>query len=396
MKKVALLAGSSFSAAPIFFALKRRGLDVWVCGKVESDPCHQYADRSFFVDYSVREELLALVQAEAVDYLVPSCNDYSYMSCAWVAEKCDFPGYDSYDTALVVHTKAAFRGATKELGLPVPEASRVRSLVDLADQKLKLPLLVKPDDSFSGRGVTMIADLGDMQKALDDAVKYSRSGSVLVEEFVEGSLHSHSAFIRKGKVVFEVFVDEFCSVYPYQVDCSNHPSILSTDVKNSVRRSIEGLSSGLELADGLMHTQFIVSGSKFWLIETMRRGPGDLYGRLIELSTGVAYHDLLVAQYLREPIPAVPMNGEYRPCSRHTISVDQPVVVHSFSVDIPSIAVKMVPLKTSGEMLDVAPYDKLGLVFAEHRDASQMFEVTRNWTDYVSIQAFNGEDRADQ
>ena len=97
MAKVALLVGSSFSAAPLFFALKRRGLDVWVCGKVRDDPCHQYADRSFFSDYSVTAELANILKQEAVDYLVPSCNDYSYMSCATLAGRYGFPGFDQFD-----------------------------------------------------------------------------------------------------------------------------------------------------------------------------------------------------------------------------------------------------------------------------------------------------------
>src|SRR3954453_11126061 len=108
MAAKALLVGSSYSAVPIFFALKERGLEVWVVGKGEDEPCHKFSDRSFFVDYSKRDELLALAQSVPFDYLVPSCNDYSYPSAAWVTESCGFPGYDTYETALAIHTKRRF------------------------------------------------------------------------------------------------------------------------------------------------------------------------------------------------------------------------------------------------------------------------------------------------
>ena len=107
MKK-ALLVGSSFSAAPIFFSLKKRGLHVSVCGNQESDPCHQYSDDSFFIDYSDRDQLLQLLETEQFDYLIPTCNDYSYMSSAWAAQKIGFPGFDRYDVATTLHTKKYF------------------------------------------------------------------------------------------------------------------------------------------------------------------------------------------------------------------------------------------------------------------------------------------------
>ena len=67
MSGTALLVGSSFSAIPLFFALKRRGLRVEVCGNLPGDPCHQYADASHAIDYSDREALLAVARENAVE-----------------------------------------------------------------------------------------------------------------------------------------------------------------------------------------------------------------------------------------------------------------------------------------------------------------------------------------
>ena len=182
-------------------------------------------------------------------------------------------------------------------------------------------MLVKPDDSFSGRGMSKVTDPDDLPKALYDATKSSRSGEAIVEEFVDGNLHSHSAFIRGGDIIFDAFVDEFCTIYPYQVDCSNHPSALSPPIRDRVRKSVKKMVTALGLADGLLHTQFIVNETDVWLIELMRRGPGDLYGKLVELSTGVDYHDLMVRPYLDEALPSTVSAKKTDFCSRHTISV---------------------------------------------------------------------------
>ncbi len=74
---------------------------------------------------------------------------------------------------------------------------------------LRYPLLVKPSDSFSGRGVTKVFDRTELAAAVADARRNSRSAEVVIEEFIEGSLHSHSAFIKDQEIAFDVFVDEY-------------------------------------------------------------------------------------------------------------------------------------------------------------------------------------------
>ncbi|MGO4716386.1 ATP-grasp domain-containing protein [Bradyrhizobium sp. 2TAF24] len=387
MSKIALLVGSSFSAAPLFFALKRRGLDVWVCGNAKDDPCHQYADRSFYFDYSVAAELANFLKSESIDYLVPSCNDYAYMSCAAVAEQHGFAGFDRFDIAQVLHTKVSFRKFTEANGIPAPRARQLRSVDEVAAFDLAQPLLFKPDDSFSGRGMTKTSADADLSSVIEQALKVSRSGQVLVEEFVEGNLHSHTAFIEDGDIAFDTFVDEFCTVYPFQVDCSNHPTRLSAAIQDAVRAAIRRLVGALQLADGLLHTQFIADGTNVWLIECMRRCPGDLYGGLVERSTGVPYHDLVVAKYLGERYAVPPRNADLKPYSRHTISVTERVVAHSFSQNAPAKNVEVVQLKISGEVLEPAPYDKLAILFAEHHSREEMLEVAPRWASHVTIQA---------
>lgn len=387
MVKKALLVGSSFSAAPIFFTLKKRGLHVSVCGNHESDPCHQYSDSSFFIDYSNRDLLLRLVQTQDFDYLVPTCNDYSYMSSAWVAQQMGFPGFDSYNIATILHTKNTFREMTEKYQLPTPRLIRQKSGLSIKTDSLQFPLLVKPIDSFSGRGVTKVNTESELPAALQAALRSSRDSEVVVEEYVEGGLHSHSAFISKGKVALDFFVDEYCTIYPYQVNCSNHPSFLSEAIKSAVQVAVNQLASRLGLRDGLLHTQFIADGDRFWIIECMRRCPGDLFGSLVEMSTGVGYVDLFVRPFLGETVPSNLRVENHKYFGRHTISVNRSLTNYTFSHNIPSNSVHIVPLKSSGERLDVAPYDKLAILFAEYANRPAMFDITPRLADLITIKS---------
>ena len=385
MIKRALLVGSSFSAVPILFRLKSRNIHVSVCGSIAEDPCHGYADRSYFIDYSDKDALLRLVRAEGFDYIVPSCNDYSYMSCAWVAQHCGFSGFDSFDVADILHTKARFRRMMRDGGLRSPRFVHLDENAPVSSGDLTYPVLVKPTDSFSGRGVTKVGSPADLQHSVSHAVASSRSRGVVIEEFVDGNLYSHSAFIKDRNIAFDVFVDEFCTVYPYQVDCSCHPSSLSDQIKDAVRAETVKLMNHLNLTDGLLHTQFIASGGAFWIIECMRRCPGDLYYTMIELSTSVDYIDLYVKPFVQEEIPDVTAPSNPRCIGRHTISVSSPVAAFMYSHSIPAKEVRTVPLKESGKMLKAAPFDKLAILFAEFDSRDEMHKITPNLASHISI-----------
>jgi biotin carboxylase len=244
---------------------------------------------------------------------------------------------------------------------------------------------VKPIDSFSGRGMTKVERPTDLPQAIDNAFQASCSDEIVLEEFVDGELHSHSAFIQGGQVALDFFVDEFCTVYPYQVNCSNHPSVLNKRVRESVRVTINTLVTALGLTDGLLHTQFIADGNNFVIIECMRRCPGDLYGSLIELSTGVDYADLFVRPFLSRKMTTALPKQKNQCYGRHTISVSKPLINFSFSQSIPAANVDIVSLKGSGEQLNAAPFDKFAILFAEFEDIHTMLDVTPRLHEMVQI-----------
>lgn len=389
MAKKALLIGSSFSASPLFFALKRRGLHVTVCGNLKDDPCHQHADASAYFDYSQKEALLDFVNAHAFDYIVPSCNDFAYVSGNWVAHSTGrFPGWDTLETTTILHTKNAFRQFCEKHDLPAPQrlfggkAEDARS----ASGRFRYPLLVKPVDSFSGRGMSKVLSADRLDDALVAATRSSRSGEIVIEPFYEGNLHSHTAFIEDGVIFWDSFVDEFCTVYPYQVDCSNHPSRLGDQVRGNIRLAMQRMITAGGLADGLLHTQLIVSGDDFWIIECMRRAPGDLYGQLIERSTGVLHNDMYVAKFLGERYATPAPLLSQKLIGRHTISVSEPIeAAGGFRTAVSAIETAYIPLKDSGMKLGVAPYDKLGILFFEFEAIDELFKASPNFAEAVKV-----------
>ena len=344
MKKKVLLIGSSYSALPILFYLKEKGYKVSVCGAYKDDPAHLYADENFYIDYSNKEDLLNLCKKEKFNYLVPSCNDYAYNSASYVANRLGFVGFDNYETTMLLHTKDKLRRFLVTNGFSSPKIYG-----DL--KNIKYPILIKPVSQFSGRGIIKINSYEEIKKQKIDGF--------VIEEFIDGKLYSHSAFIENKRIKKDFFVREYCLTYEYQVDASYVINLDKKIVKN-IRYEIEKLAQELNLADGLLHTQFLLKDNRFYIIETMRRCPGDLYSVLINKSTNQNYIQNYVNPFIGQNIK-FNKDKRIKYVIRHTISVKDTLNFKSLSFHIKNF--EFYPLKTSGDIAKKAPYDKIGIFF---------------------------------
>jgi formate-dependent phosphoribosylglycinamide formyltransferase (GAR transformylase) len=359
MKKV-LLVGSSFNVMPLMKVLKNTNAEIVVCGAYKNDPLHQYSDDSIYADYSIKEELLNVVQNNHFDAIIPTCNDYSYISCSWVASQIGFSGFEPYEITKTIHEKDDFRKFCNLNNIKSPQMFSDESLIT----ENNFPLIIKPIDSFSGKGISIAQTSKELDTAIEKAKRASRTNNIIIEEFKQGTLHAITVFIENGNAKLNFVTDEFCSVYPYQVN-STCMSFLPEDMKENVFQEIEKIIRLLNLESGLMHVQFLVDGHDFWIIECTRRAPGDLYGKLIKLTTGIDYDELYVNNFLGKH--GVPKN-EYtiqKIMSKHTLTTNLEGVIESITFNIPCKNT-FIPLKNSCDVIKSAPYDRAGIVFSEY------------------------------
>jgi biotin carboxylase len=377
-----LLCDANFCVLPILQSIKSKGHTLSVVGSKLDDPAHFLADKSINLNYADIELLYKHISENKYDGVVPGCNDRSYMSLAYVAEKLNFKGFDDYETVLTIHHKDRFRAFAEQQKYPVPKAINNPDKIAL----LNFPVLVKPVDSFSGKGVNKAYTVDEFKAHWKEAEKFSLSGLVVAEEFVEGKLYSHSAFIKNKKIVIDFFVNEYCTVYPYQVNSSNVSARLSQHVQEGLQKWTEQFASDLDLCDGLIHTQFISDNETFSLIEIARRCPGDLYSQLIQKTTGINYAELYSLPFLGLELPECITKNESKFVSRHTVSVDKDCVFISSSLNVNSPCIQNIQLKYSGEPMKAAPFDKSGIYFIEHYTAEEMETLTEKLKDYVTLE----------
>ena len=356
--KRTLLVDTNRAAVPIYRELCHMGHDVWVVGSTPTETLAKLASNYVQLDYSDKDRLASFVKEQRFHYLVPGCTDLSYQVCAEIADG-SFPGIDNPASTNAINSKIEFRKTAADLGLPIP---RVFSLTEAADAE---SVIVKPVDSFSGRGMTVLQDpvSSELARASEVACKASKTGEAIIEEFVSGQLFSYSAFVWNGKVVADFVVQEDCTIYPFAVDTSRAVELSPGATLESLRRNICDLASSLRLANGLIHTQFVARGDHYWIIEVTRRCPGDLYSLLIEFSTGYPYAASYVAPFVGEvPKPRV-TGGIPERITRHTVTSKNGASLWGYRFNCPVDIRLFVPLATSGDFIDASPYGRAGIFF---------------------------------
>jgi biotin carboxylase len=367
-----LLVDVNRAAYPVYRALCGLGHDVWVVGGEPTEPLAKISPNYVPMDYSDADRLSAFVDQKGFDYLVPGCTDISYEVCAKI-NNGRFPGIESPATASAINTKSEFRAIAEKIRLPVP---RVLTLDEAVETE---PVIVKPVDSFSGRGITVLREhsRAQLESAFEAATKASKSGTGIVEEFVTGQLYSHSAFIRNGIVIADFIVREDCVASPFAVDVSRVERSFPAKMREALRDDIGRLSSALSLVDGLVHTQFIARGDAYWVIEMTRRCPGDIYALLIEFSTGYPYAESYAAPFIgRESQPPAPSAvGEW--IIRHTASSKYGESLWGFRFSRPVDIRLFVPMATAGEKLGAGPAGRAGIFFFRSSTEKEQDELYR-------------------
>jgi biotin carboxylase len=386
MQNVVIL-GASHAEVPLVRAIRQLGFRSVV---VSGDPAGLaigHADEFVQCDYSDVSGVAAVVAASESVGIVAGCNDFAAITASAIAEQFGFRGHDSPSTTRTVHLKSEFRQlcATLSLSSPKAEVFDEPSGAIAFCSKSTLPLIAKPVDLTGGKGIGIMRKTADVEQAVDAAFRASREKVVVIEEFVEGTLHSCCSIIRDQRVEFEFFADELMLDNPFLVAAATSPAIVSESVRRTLIKEVEALAQHLVLVDGLVHVQFILDHERPHIIEVCRRPPGDLYLELVRRSTGYDIAESIVAGILG--LPSRASRGATQPVLRQCVMANRNgrIVRVEFDAAFEPRVVSRIPLRVLPTVIENYLTEKTEIFFAEFDSVSEMRSVVGDIRRYVQI-----------
>ena len=274
-----LILNGSLSELPLIKKAKELGYYVITSGNAPELIGHRYADEYIPADYSDKEAILQLVKDNAIDRIVSPANDFGVISACYVAQTMGWPGHDTYQNALTLHHKDAFKMLIQEMGIRTPHSVVFHSKDEALDgiDDFNYPVIVKAVDLTGGKGIHRANNREEAIAAIENAYSISRSNNVVVEPYLTGVQQSIDTFVRDGKVIASVSNDCYMPMNPYLIQSETLPARGIEDIQDELHGIIEAICKRLSLVDGMFTLQYIICDGKPYVIEMMRRCLGNQF-----------------------------------------------------------------------------------------------------------------------
>jgi len=225
---------------------------------------------------------------EQVDFLITVCADQVLLVVAQVSEMLGLPCYIDYQTAVNVSDKTYMKRIFVEHGIPTSHYVQMRELDFEKIAHLEYPLVVKPVDAYSSRGVRKVTSRNELEIYFKEAAEISRSGEVIVEEFVSGDEISVDVYVEggKAKILCVSNSEKVADADRFVIFRGRYPVAASQEILDQIQVVAQQIADAFGLVDSPMLIQMINTGTRVSVLEFCARTGGNMKYLLIRRSCG--------------------------------------------------------------------------------------------------------------
>ena len=276
--------------------LKNRGITTILADMNEKVSARQYADVFYPVSVLDTEKVKEVAQIEQVDFVISVCADQVLQVAADVSEALGLPCYIDAVTAERVSKKSLMKKSFVEHGVPTSKFLIAARWQDVLLDGFAFPLIVKPIDSYSSRGVRKVCCLEDLHPAFEEAVRISRSNTAIIEEFVEGPELTVDVYVEDSTAHI-LCVSQLSKIGEdgkFVIHRTTNPAKISTAVMQEIQDAAQKIAEAFSLKNSPMLIQLIQKDDAISVVEfCARTGGGDKF-RLIKKVSGFDVVDAVV------------------------------------------------------------------------------------------------------
>lgn len=298
-KKLMLLGGIRY-LLPVIKAAHEQGYYVITADYLPDNIAHKYSDEYVNVSIIDKEAVLKVAREKEIDGIMSFGVDPGVIAASYVQNQMGLPSFGPFESVEILQNKDKFRAFLSQNGFNVPWAFSFDSVEEAFKNRAKFsyPLIVKPTDSAGSKGCTRVDEEAELNAALEYAIKYSISGKIIVEEFLEkkGCSSDTDSYAENGVLKFVSFsaqrFDEN-AVNPYTPAAYSWPSTFTVEEEQYLTSEIQRLITLLGMKTSVFNIETRVgTNGKPYIMELTPRGGGNRLCEMLRYATGV---DLITA-----------------------------------------------------------------------------------------------------
>lgn len=298
--------------------LKSRGITTVLCDMNEKVAARQFADKFYPVSVLDVEAVKKVAIEEKVDYILTVCADQVLEVVAKISEELGLPWYIDAKTAENVSKKSYMKTIFRDNGIPTTPFVILDEFDAEKISHLRYPVIVKPIDSYSSRGVKKVNDIEDLKQAFENAVAISRAKKAIVEEFAEGNEVTVDVYVENGKAHVLCMSDlyKINEGGKFVINRSRIPANISEDISCQIKETAQKIADAFGLKDCPMLIQLINDGKKINVVEFCARTGGGVKFLMIKKFSGFD----VVKAVVDLTLGIKPHVSEERPLQKYTVN----------------------------------------------------------------------------
>ncbi len=283
MKKIMVLGGSNCQLNAVKQA-KERGYATLVMDYYENPPAAAWADEHLQISSFDIDACLAAASAHGVDGVVTMGTDQPLYTAARVSEVLGLPFPITAEIALNATNKQRMKTIFDTAAIPnTPHVFLKKGADEKALAQLKPPYVLKPIDSQGQRGIFRLATATEVIRHMDACLGYSRSDTVLVEEYYPNDEMTVNGWVSDGHLYMLAVTDRLSIESPTSLGvCYGHRY---PTVHMNLYREIKDLSEKITAAFG------VKNGPVYYQLLYGQKG---LYANEISFRLGGAFEDVII------------------------------------------------------------------------------------------------------
>lgn len=286
-----LIFGGGINQLTLIESAKELGYRTIVIDPIESVPAKQVADIFECVDPKDYDKTKELALKYGVKGIVTCQMENPLLLMAKLATELNFI-FPTEKAVLNARNKFLMKECFIKSNVPCAKGKLVKSGEKITSElcnEIGFPLIIKPVDSFSSRGVYKVNRIEEIESYLSNTKSFSSNGDVIIEEFMDGPEVSVESVTQNGVTTMIQITDKVITPYPTAVEMAHiQPSFLSKEIKDQITELVKKAIVALELDNCASHAEVKITTKGIKMVELGARLGGDyITSHLVPLSTGI-------------------------------------------------------------------------------------------------------------
>lgn len=287
MKKRVLILGVAPVQMDAILQLKEMGYETYACAKEKDGPGVEVADHFEKINILDIDSLIKFIKRNDISLVYSVGSDLAMPVACHISELLNLPHFVSEKTARICNNKDLMRTKMGNNFKGNVKFQVVKS--EKEDIKLEFPFIIKPADSQGQRGVRLVNNFEEYLKYFPESKQYSRSGLVILEQYISGFEISVNGYIVNGEIKFLIPSDritwpQFTGLIHKHIVPSEK---LTRNEENELEHIVELACKKLGINNGPVYLQMKIEQGKPYIIEITPRLDGCHMWNVLEKFTGV-------------------------------------------------------------------------------------------------------------